>query len=159
MPKSVSTTRMFNTFRDAAGIVRESTDLDQLLDWADVIVVVTAHAACRPEPGHRDRRGSSRGGGAMTGADRPAATAINATTKPRGSPTTSRPSTSRVSYERCCALAYLAAWNVHPGAGLWALRTNNRGPAVRAARRPGHERGAVHSARRVLWVVDNGSSH
>ncbi len=33
------------TFRDASGIVRESTDLDELLDWADVIVVVTAHEA------------------------------------------------------------------------------------------------------------------
>ena len=33
------------TFRDAAGLVRESTGLDELLDWADVIVVVTAHKA------------------------------------------------------------------------------------------------------------------
>jgi UDP-N-acetyl-D-glucosamine dehydrogenase len=33
------------TFRDASGVVRESTKLDDLLDWADVIVVVTAHQA------------------------------------------------------------------------------------------------------------------
>ena len=32
-------------FRDAAGMVRESVELNQLLGWADVIVVVTAHAA------------------------------------------------------------------------------------------------------------------
>ncbi len=32
-------------FRDAAGEVRSSTDLDDLLGWADVIVVVTAHRA------------------------------------------------------------------------------------------------------------------
>ena len=34
-----------STFRDTAGVVRESTDLDALLAWADAIVVVTAHAA------------------------------------------------------------------------------------------------------------------
>lgn len=34
-----------STFRDAAGVTRESTDLGPLLDWADVVVVVTAHAA------------------------------------------------------------------------------------------------------------------
>jgi UDP-N-acetyl-D-glucosamine dehydrogenase len=33
------------TFRDAAGEVRTSVDLDELLGWADVIVVVTAHRA------------------------------------------------------------------------------------------------------------------
>jgi UDP-N-acetyl-D-glucosamine dehydrogenase len=33
------------TFRDGAGVVRENTDLDTLLGWADAIVVVTAHAA------------------------------------------------------------------------------------------------------------------
>ncbi len=33
------------TFRDGAGVVRENTDLDSLLGWADAIVVVTAHAA------------------------------------------------------------------------------------------------------------------
>ena len=33
------------TFKDAQGIVRENTELGELLDWADVIVVVTAHAA------------------------------------------------------------------------------------------------------------------
>ncbi|MBA3235006.1 MAG: nucleotide sugar dehydrogenase [Chloroflexi bacterium] len=32
-------------FRDAAGEVRSSTDLDDLLAWADVIVVLTAHRA------------------------------------------------------------------------------------------------------------------
>ena len=32
-----------STFRDGAGVVRESTAFDALLDWADVIVVVTAH--------------------------------------------------------------------------------------------------------------------
>ncbi len=31
-------------FRDAAGVVRQASGLDELLDWADVIVVVTAHA-------------------------------------------------------------------------------------------------------------------
>jgi len=33
------------TFKDARSVVRENTDLDGLLDWADAIVVVTAHAA------------------------------------------------------------------------------------------------------------------
>jgi UDP-N-acetyl-D-glucosamine dehydrogenase len=33
------------TFKDAKSIVRENEDLDDLLGWADVIVVVTAHAA------------------------------------------------------------------------------------------------------------------
>jgi UDP-N-acetyl-D-glucosamine dehydrogenase len=32
-------------FRDSRGVVRQGTTLDALLDWADVIVVVTAHAA------------------------------------------------------------------------------------------------------------------
>jgi UDP-N-acetyl-D-glucosamine dehydrogenase len=32
-------------FRDAAGIIRESSDLASLLEWADAVVVVTAHAA------------------------------------------------------------------------------------------------------------------
>jgi UDP-N-acetyl-D-glucosamine dehydrogenase len=32
-------------FRDAAGVKRESTDLEALLEWAEVVVVVTAHAA------------------------------------------------------------------------------------------------------------------
>jgi len=32
-------------FKDAHAVVRESTDLDELLGWADAIVVVTAHAA------------------------------------------------------------------------------------------------------------------
>jgi UDP-N-acetyl-D-glucosamine dehydrogenase len=36
---------LIHTFRDAAGIVRESSGLDDLLDWADVIVVVTPHKA------------------------------------------------------------------------------------------------------------------
>jgi UDP-N-acetyl-D-glucosamine dehydrogenase len=33
------------TFRDSAGRIRSSTGLDELLDWADVIVIVTAHQA------------------------------------------------------------------------------------------------------------------
>lgn len=33
------------TFRDATSVMRSSNDLDGLLDWADVIVVVTAHRA------------------------------------------------------------------------------------------------------------------
>ena len=33
------------TFRDADGRVHEGEDLDPLLDWADAIVVVTAHKA------------------------------------------------------------------------------------------------------------------
>ncbi len=33
------------TFKDAKSVVRENTDLEGLLGWADVIVVVTAHAA------------------------------------------------------------------------------------------------------------------
>ena len=33
------------TFRDAAGVERETLALDQLIDWADAIVVVTAHGA------------------------------------------------------------------------------------------------------------------
>jgi UDP-N-acetyl-D-glucosamine dehydrogenase len=33
------------TFRDASGVTRQSTNLGELLDWADVIVVVTAHVA------------------------------------------------------------------------------------------------------------------
>jgi UDP-N-acetyl-D-glucosamine dehydrogenase len=33
------------SFRDSTGAVREDTPLDELLDWADAIVVVTAHAA------------------------------------------------------------------------------------------------------------------
>jgi UDP-N-acetyl-D-glucosamine dehydrogenase len=32
-------------FRDSAGTEREGADLDELIDWADVVVVVTAHAA------------------------------------------------------------------------------------------------------------------
>ncbi len=32
-------------FRDAAGVVRDGVDLGDLIDWADVIVVVTAHRA------------------------------------------------------------------------------------------------------------------
>jgi UDP-N-acetyl-D-glucosamine dehydrogenase len=32
-------------FRDAAGTTRQGTDLDELIDWADVLVAVTAHAA------------------------------------------------------------------------------------------------------------------
>jgi UDP-N-acetyl-D-glucosamine dehydrogenase len=32
-------------FRDAAGVVRESTEADPLIDWADVVVVLTAHRA------------------------------------------------------------------------------------------------------------------
>ena len=31
------------SFTDGAGVVREETGLDELLDWADVIVVVTPH--------------------------------------------------------------------------------------------------------------------
>ncbi len=34
-----------SSFRDAVGIIRESTELGALLDWADAVVVVTAHAA------------------------------------------------------------------------------------------------------------------
>jgi UDP-N-acetyl-D-glucosamine dehydrogenase len=34
-----------DSFTDAAGTVLEETGLDELLDWADVVVVVTAHAA------------------------------------------------------------------------------------------------------------------
>ncbi len=34
-----------STFRDAAGVLRENTELGPLLDWADAVVVVTAHAA------------------------------------------------------------------------------------------------------------------
>jgi len=33
------------SFRDAAGVKRESTELGALIDWADAVVVVTAHAA------------------------------------------------------------------------------------------------------------------
>ena len=33
------------SFRDASGTTHEGTDLDELIDWADVLVVVTAHAA------------------------------------------------------------------------------------------------------------------
>jgi UDP-N-acetyl-D-glucosamine dehydrogenase len=33
------------SFRDAAGVVRAGTDLESLLGWSDVIVVVTAHKA------------------------------------------------------------------------------------------------------------------
>jgi UDP-N-acetyl-D-glucosamine dehydrogenase len=33
------------SFRDAAGVVRAGTDLESLLGWADVVVVVTAHKA------------------------------------------------------------------------------------------------------------------
>ena len=34
-----------DSYTDAAGIVREETALDELLGWADVVVVVTAHTA------------------------------------------------------------------------------------------------------------------
>ena len=34
---------LVDTFRDASGATRSSTSLDDLLGWADVIVVVTAH--------------------------------------------------------------------------------------------------------------------
>ena len=34
-----------SSFRDAAGVLRENTELGSLLDWADAVVVVTAHAA------------------------------------------------------------------------------------------------------------------
>lgn len=33
------------TFKDAQSVIRENTGLDELLDWADVIVVVTAHTS------------------------------------------------------------------------------------------------------------------
>jgi UDP-N-acetyl-D-glucosamine dehydrogenase len=33
------------SFRDAAGVVRAGTDLESLLGWSDVVVVVTAHKA------------------------------------------------------------------------------------------------------------------
>lgn len=33
------------TFKDAQAVIRENTDLDELLGWADVIVIVTAHAS------------------------------------------------------------------------------------------------------------------
>jgi UDP-N-acetyl-D-glucosamine dehydrogenase len=33
------------TFRDADGVAREGAPLDDLLEWADAVVVVTAHAA------------------------------------------------------------------------------------------------------------------
>jgi len=33
------------SFKDAAGVIRPGTPLDELLAWADVVVVVTAHAA------------------------------------------------------------------------------------------------------------------
>ncbi len=33
------------TFKDAQAVIRENTGLDELLDWADIIVVVTAHAS------------------------------------------------------------------------------------------------------------------
>jgi UDP-N-acetyl-D-glucosamine dehydrogenase len=33
------------SFKDAAGIGRDSTDLDALIEWADALVVVTAHGA------------------------------------------------------------------------------------------------------------------
>jgi UDP-N-acetyl-D-glucosamine dehydrogenase len=36
---------LVGSFRDAAGTVRQSTDLESLLGWADVVVVVTAHDA------------------------------------------------------------------------------------------------------------------
>jgi UDP-N-acetyl-D-glucosamine dehydrogenase len=32
------------SFRDTSGVIRESQELDRMLDWADVVVVVTAHA-------------------------------------------------------------------------------------------------------------------
>ena len=34
-----------STFKDAQSVVRDNTGLDELLDWADVVVVVTPHAA------------------------------------------------------------------------------------------------------------------
>jgi UDP-N-acetyl-D-mannosaminuronate dehydrogenase len=34
-----------DSFTDATGTVRPETGLDELLGWADVVVVVTAHAA------------------------------------------------------------------------------------------------------------------
>jgi UDP-N-acetyl-D-glucosamine dehydrogenase len=33
------------TFKDAQAVIRENTGLDELLDWADIIVVVTAHTS------------------------------------------------------------------------------------------------------------------
>ncbi len=33
------------TFKDAAGVVRDATGADELLDWADVVVVLTQHRA------------------------------------------------------------------------------------------------------------------
>ena len=33
------------SFRDADGVVRDGVDLPSLLEWADVILVVTAHRA------------------------------------------------------------------------------------------------------------------
>ena len=33
------------SFKDAHAVVRENTGLDELLGWADVIVIVTAHAS------------------------------------------------------------------------------------------------------------------
>ena len=36
---------VLGTITDASGAVREETGLDELLAWADVIVVVTAHKA------------------------------------------------------------------------------------------------------------------
>ena len=52
-PTSASTTRTSPTFRDGAGAVRDSTDLNALIDSADVIVIVTRPHAHRLGAGLR----------------------------------------------------------------------------------------------------------
>ena len=46
-----------------------------------------------------------------------------------------------------------------PRAGDRPLRTEGRDRPVRSARRAGHDPRAIRAARRVFWIVDNGSSH
>ena len=63
-------------------------------------------------------------------------------------------------YERGGALAYLAAWDVHRGKVFGRCEPTHRHRPVRPPGRAGHDPASpTPSARRVFWIVDNGSSH
>ena len=81
---------------------------------------------------------------------RHALAAARAAGRPRGS-STSTPAGG--------AWAYLAAWDVHRAKVFGRCeRTTGIAPFRRLVR-PGHAPGALPLARRVFWIVDNGSSH
>jgi hypothetical protein len=62
-------------------------------------------------------------------------------------------------YERGGALAYLAAWDVHQARLFRPLRAVDRHPAFGRLVEQVMACEPYASARRVFWIVDNGSSH